>query len=93
MYERNRVREKFQHVRSFCRPRLSLSKITGKEVRNQLRRGQVVVEYVLLLVVAVAIFGLAMKSCVSRQEDDAGVVIQFWDDMIKILGSDFADEP
>jgi hypothetical protein len=52
-----------------------------------------VVEYVLLLILAVFIASLTMRSCVSRQEDQAGVVIQFWDDMMKIIGGDLADEP
>lgn len=50
-------------------------------------------EYILLLVVAVAIAGLVLKGCVSRNEDQAGVLIQVWDEMLHIIGADHADEP
>ncbi len=52
-----------------------------------------VVEYVMLLIIAVAISSLVMKGCVSRNESDAGVIIQFWDQVLKMIGEDFADEP
>ncbi len=72
---------------------LSQPKTTDLPKKNQPRRGQVVVEYVLLLVIAVGIAGLTLKSCVSRNEDEAGVVVQFWSDVLDFIGADEADEP
>jgi len=82
-----------KHFWSFCRQRLSRYKNTGSEQKNQRRKGQVVVEYVLLLIIAVSIAGLVLKGCVSRKQDEAGVVIQFWDEMLNVVGADEADEP
>jgi len=50
--------------------------------------GQVAVEYVLLLVVATLLAGLLVRGCVSRNEDDPGLIIKVWDQMLKSIGQD-----
>ncbi|MBS1972443.1 MAG: hypothetical protein JSU04_19210 [Bdellovibrionales bacterium] len=56
------------------------------------RRGQVVVEYVLLLVIAVAVAALITKELVRRDPDSPGVLIKKWDDILKEIGSDLPDK-
>ncbi len=56
------------------------------------RRGQVVVEYVLLLVIAVAVAALITKELVRRDPDAPGVLIKKWDDILKEIGSDLPDK-
>jgi hypothetical protein len=95
MFEHNRAhREQGRRTLGFLvRWNLSLNKITEDAQKRQRRSGQVVVEYVLLLVIAVGIAGLVLRGCVSRNENQAGVVIQLWDQMLKFIGSDIPDEP
>lgn len=51
------------------------------------------VEYLLLLVVAVAIASFAIRSLVQRKEgSDGGVIIQVWNDILQAIGKDPADE-
>jgi hypothetical protein len=56
------------------------------------RRGQVVVEYVLLLVIAVAVAALITKELVRRDPDAPGVLIKKWDDILKEIGNDLPDK-
>ena len=78
---------------SFDHENLSPNKITERPKKRQRSQGQVVVEYVFLLILAVAIAGLAVKGCVRRNEDEPGSVIVFWNGILKTIGSDLADEP
>jgi hypothetical protein len=52
------------------------------------RRGQIVVEYVLLLVIAVAVAALITKELVRRDPDSPGILIKKWDDILKEVGKD-----
>jgi hypothetical protein len=54
-------------------------------------RGQVVVEYVLLLVIAVAVAALITKELVRRDPDSPGVLVKKWDDILKEIGKDLPD--
>lgn len=56
------------------------------------KRGQVVVEYVLLLVIAVAMAALITKELVSRDEDNPGILVQKWDAILKTIGEDLPDK-
>lgn len=62
-----------------------------KSLRN--RRGQVVVEYVLLLVIAVGVAALITKELVKRDPDNPGILVQKWDEIIKEIGKDLPDKP
>lgn len=55
-------------------------------------RGQVIVEYVLLMVIAVAVAALITKELVQRNPDDPGILIQKWDAMLKEIGQDLPDK-
>lgn len=55
-------------------------------------RGQIVVEYVLLIVVGVSIAMLITSMMVSRNPDSPGFLVKKWVDIIKLIGSDTADD-
>jgi len=50
--------------------------------------GQVVVEYVLLLIVAVMMATLIVSTMVKRDPDNAGFLVQKWHDLQAVIGSD-----
>ncbi len=50
--------------------------------------GQIIVEYVLLLVVIVGIAALIVKGVASRNQDEPGFLIQAWDNLIQTIGND-----
>ncbi|MBO9667559.1 MAG: hypothetical protein J7501_12190 [Bdellovibrio sp.] len=54
-------------------------------------RGQIVVEYVLLLVVAVGLAALLVSQLVSRNADDPGVLTLKWHELLKTVGDDLPD--
>jgi len=53
--------------------------------------GQVVVEYVLLLVIAVAVATLITKELVKRDKDNPGILVEKWDAILKTIGTDVPD--
>lgn len=55
-------------------------------------RGQIVIEYVLLLVVGVSIAMLITSQMVSRSEESPGFLIRKWYAMIKVIGEDTPDD-
>ncbi len=50
------------------------------------------VEYVLLLVIAVGLAAMLTKNLVSRNRDDAGVLVTKWDAILKSIGNDVPDK-
>lgn len=54
--------------------------------RNQ--RGQVLVEYILLLVIAVVCATLLIKGLVGRSEGSEGVIIKQWNRILVAMGHD-----
>ena len=65
----------------------SLQKISlGRE------SGQIVLEYVLLLVIAVGIATLITTKMVSRNPNSPGFLVKKWSEMITTIGSDMADD-
>jgi hypothetical protein len=55
-------------------------------------RGQIVVEYVLLLVVGVAVATLITSTMVSRNPDSPGFMIKKWLDILQAIGKDTSDD-
>ncbi len=55
-------------------------------------RGQVVVEYVLLLTLSVAFAALLVNLFVSRSEDNPGVLVQKWKELQEEVGKDLPDK-
>ncbi|HEX7673091.1 MAG TPA: hypothetical protein VF412_02915 [Bdellovibrio sp.] len=54
-------------------------------------RGQIVVEYVLLLVLAVALATLLAKQLVSRDVDNGGILTVKWHKIMVAIGADIPD--
>ena len=54
--------------------------------------GQIVVEYVLLLVIAVSLSALIVRQLGSRNEDDPGVLVQKWHSIQVEIGKDISDQ-
>lgn len=54
--------------------------------------GQIVVEYVLLLVVAVSLATLITRTMISQSQGQTGFVITFWQQILDQIGSDKADD-
>jgi hypothetical protein len=71
---------------------IPLPQPTRKPKFRQSESGQIVVEYILLLVVAVALAALITSKMVSRNPSNEGFLIQAWDGMIKAIGADTADD-
>jgi hypothetical protein len=55
------------------------------------RKGQIVVEYVLLLVIAVGIAAFLVRQLISRNADDPGVIIAKWNAILSVVGDDKPD--
>jgi hypothetical protein len=55
-------------------------------------KGQVVVEYVLLLVIAVSISALLVSELASRNSEDPGVIVSKWHSILSVIGNDLPDQ-
>lgn len=69
--------------------------ITMKAISKNTRssKGQVALEYILLLVVAVGIALFLTRSLVYRSADEPGMIIKAWHSITEAIGSDTADMP
>jgi hypothetical protein len=52
----------------------------------------VIVEYVLLMVIAVAVAALISRELVSRQEDSPGILVEKWHSILQTIGDDLPDK-
>lgn len=59
-------------------------------IRN--RRGQIVVEYILLLVIGVTVAAVLVRGLASRSETNPGVVVKRWKDIQQEIGNDLIDK-
>lgn len=55
-------------------------------------RGQLIVEYVLLLSIAAVVAGIVVSKLASRSPDEPGAIITGWSKVIQSIGSDQVDE-
>ncbi len=55
--------------------------------------GQIAIEYVLILFVAVTMAVLVSKELVSRDPQDPGHIVKAWVNILQTIGSDIADAP
>ncbi len=53
-------------------------------------QGQIIVEYVLLLAIAVTIAGLLISGLVSRNPDSPGAIVAAWHSMLNAIAADDA---
>lgn len=56
------------------------------------QKGQIVVEYVLLLVVAVSISAMLVSNLVSRDPDNPGLLSSKWHSILMTIGDDVPDQ-
>jgi uncharacterized protein (UPF0333 family) len=55
-------------------------------------RGQIVVEYVLLVVIGITVAAIYTSTLVSRDPDSPGFLVAKWFQMVKAIGADTADD-
>ncbi len=63
----------------------------GRQCTNE-SSGQIVVEYILLLVVCVGVAILMTTTLVSRSPENPGFLVVKWVDIIQTIGKDVVDE-
>jgi uncharacterized protein (UPF0333 family) len=61
-------------------------------IYGQSTRGQIVIEYILLLVVAVTISAILVRQLASRSETKPGLVVEKWKSIQKEIGEDLPDK-
>ena len=67
--------------------------MTPKEVKVKRQTGQIVVEYLLLLVFVVVFLAGVTRLLVQRTEgSEGGVIIRLWNELLQAIGNDEADE-
>lgn len=59
--------------------------------RRQHQKGQIVVEYVLLMTIAVAVAVLLVKQIAGREAGEEGVIVKKWKNIIKVIADDVPD--
>ena len=64
-----------------------------KPDHRQKESGQIIVEYVMILFVAVVIAVYLVSALVSRSPTAPGVIITKWQNILVVIGKDLADSP
>ena len=67
---------------------LKTPKSTSKVSKTLSQRGQVIIEYVLLLVVALGLAAVIMRTVVSRDKDEPGFLMAKWQALINQVAAD-----
>ncbi len=65
-------------------------KLLNKQLKNN--KGQIVVEYILLLMVGVAIATMVTSLLVSRSSENPGYLTTKWRKIIEVIAEDTQDE-
>jgi uncharacterized protein (UPF0333 family) len=68
-----------------------MNKVRTKSRFKLSEKGQVLIEYILLMVIVISCASILMRALVSRQSGRQGMVIRVWDDIIRTLGNDMPD--
>lgn len=55
-------------------------------------KGQLIIEYVLLLAIAAVVSGIIVSRLASRNPDEPGAIITGWSKVIQSIGSDPVDD-
>lgn len=72
--------------------RATITRSPGSRQLLSTSNGQVIVEYILLLVIAVAIAVLMTSTMVSRSADSPGFIVVKWMQILETIGKDVVDE-
>jgi|GEM_PF-1876980 len=62
-----------------------------KNISFKNNRGQILVEYLLLMVIAVACATLLTKSLIGRGDSNQGMIIKAWNGILKNISNDLPD--
>lgn len=68
-----------------------MNKMQTKSRFSLSEKGQVLIEYMLLMVIVISCATILMKGLVSRETGRQGAVIRVWDNIIRIIGNDLPD--
>ncbi|MES2767911.1 MAG: hypothetical protein V4596_02095 [Bdellovibrionota bacterium] len=60
-------------------------------MRFKRQGGQVIIEYILLMVIVVGIAAAILKGVIHRDKSEAGFLIQAWSDLVQTIGNDCVD--
>ncbi|PIU00142.1 MAG: hypothetical protein COT74_06130 [Bdellovibrionales bacterium CG10_big_fil_rev_8_21_14_0_10_45_34] len=63
----------------------------AREPSTMPAKGQAIVEYVLILVVVVAIAAILVRGLVRRDENEPGIIIKVWNQTLETIGADLSD--
>lgn len=61
------------------------------EIRRRHQRGQIVIEYILLLIITVAIGAILVRGLANRSEGETGLVVDKWRSIQEEIGKDLPD--
>ena len=64
----------------------------GPKMRLRRQSGQVVIEYMLLLVLVTSLGAVMIKGLVSRSADEPGLLVDKWHSIIKTIADDNPEE-
>ena len=67
-------------------------KASGKGRFGQRQGGQIIIEYVLLLAIAVGIALLMTRTLIGRDQGNEGFIIRAWQTLVTQIGKDPADD-
>lgn len=68
-----------------------MNKMQTKPRFSLTEKGQVLIEYLLLMVIVISFAAILIKGLVSRETGKQGAVIRAWDNIIRIIGNDLPD--
>lgn len=66
-------------------------RLSNKSIFLNNKRGQILVEYLLLMVIAVGLATLMTKQLVSRSDTKPGIIINAWNKILVNIGKDIPD--
>ena len=69
-------------------PKLPIRSLTPSCKKARSQSGQILIEYILLMVVTLGLALLIIKMVVQRDPDNPGFLIQRWQGMVKQIGLD-----
>lgn len=59
--------------------------------KKKSQQGQVLVEYLLLMVIAVGMVTIITKAMINRSDDNMGFIIKSWNGILKNIANDLPD--
>ena len=87
----------FTHLKSKIQiqPSQCLCFMQTKIHQKKNQKGQILLEYILLIVIVVAIAQTLMSGLIRRSsnKEDQGAIIKAWIEVSEVIAEDYADEP